>query len=613
MGARRGRPARSWALPARSRATSARRCRRRPLEFGPAGPAPAAAARVPALHATRPAGRSPRRRSTRTGDPIARAGARTARSARITPHGGGAAASGREPGRGRPSRQLVGARAARPGRPLPRRCRAAAARATLARRRGARRRTRGAGRVAVAAYEDGGDAARAVRRARAAREDAVLHYDDGARTWTREPIDVAGAGSTRSRSSRSTPRRRATPGCSARDAGRARSALFAARRRPRWEPRAARRCRPRGVDAARRPRADAADRHAPTASGSTARSAPAATDATLLPRTPTAARHRRGATTRRATTRSARASRAAQGYRSIGFAGGGVGARDLQPAPAGRRRRGQPRHLPACCAATTFVRMPGGGGSFRPQRGVQLARRRLARRPGAGRRRRRARRACARGRRPLRAPLTAAVAAPGQPRRARSTRAALAVGQDGAVAALRARRAAGRASSCSPRAAPCRKPLLRGVAWPEPGRAHAVGDLGAMWLWRAETGLWERDPAAPVGFEGNLMGVAFEPGDPQRGYAVGKEGVAAALRQDVDAGAAARRASRGATSPRSRSRARRRSSPPARDLLVNDGGGWRVDARRARAARDAAGRRAAARRRRRAARRRRGRRRRATS
>ncbi len=38
------------------------------------------------------------------------------------------------------------------------------------------------------------------------------------------------------------------------------------------------------------------------------------------------------------------------------------------------------------------------------------------------------------------------------------------------------------------------KPLLRGVAWPEPGRAHAVGDLGAMWLWRAETGLWERDP-----------------------------------------------------------------------------------------------------------------------
>ena len=69
------------------------------------------------------------------------------------------------------------------------------------------------------------------------------------------------------------------------------------------------------------------------------------------------------------------------------------------------------------------------------------------------------------------------------------------------------------------------KPLLRGVAWPEPGRAHAVGDLGAMWLWRAETGLWERDPATPVGFEGNLMGVAFQPGDPLRGYAVGKEGV----------------------------------------------------------------------------------------
>ena len=46
-----------------------------------------------------------------------------------------------------------------------------------------------------------------------------------------------------------------------------------------------------------------------------------------------------------------------------------------------------------------------------------------------------------------------------------------------------------------------------------------------MWMWRAETGLWERDPGAPVGFEGNLLDVAFEPGDPTRGYAVGKEGV----------------------------------------------------------------------------------------
>src|SRR4029077_5809265 len=39
-------------------------------------------------------------------------------------------------------------------------------------------------------------------------------------------------------------------------------------------------------------------------------------------------------------------------------------------------------------------------------------------------------------------------------------------------------------------------PRLRAVAWPTPERAYAVGDLGQMWLWRAETGLWEPDPAA---------------------------------------------------------------------------------------------------------------------
>ncbi|MDQ3632343.1 MAG: hypothetical protein M3417_13950, partial [Actinomycetota bacterium] len=68
-------------------------------------------------------------------------------------------------------------------------------------------------------------------------------------------------------------------------------------------------------------------------------------------------------------------------------------------------------------------------------------------------------------------------------------------------------------------------PTLRGVAWPEPGRNYAVGDVGAMWLWRADTGLWERDPAAPVAFDGNLMGVGFDPLDPNRGYAAGRAGV----------------------------------------------------------------------------------------
>ena len=68
-------------------------------------------------------------------------------------------------------------------------------------------------------------------------------------------------------------------------------------------------------------------------------------------------------------------------------------------------------------------------------------------------------------------------------------------------------------------------PRLRAVAWPVPGRAYAVGDLGQMWLWRGETGLWEPDPAAPYNFRGNLLGVAFDPNNAARGYAVGESGV----------------------------------------------------------------------------------------
>ena len=67
-------------------------------------------------------------------------------------------------------------------------------------------------------------------------------------------------------------------------------------------------------------------------------------------------------------------------------------------------------------------------------------------------------------------------------------------------------------------------PRLRGVAWPEPGRAYAVGDEGAMWVWRADTGLWEPDPAEPLDFHADLTGVAFSPSDPAVGYAVGKQG-----------------------------------------------------------------------------------------
>jgi hypothetical protein len=68
-------------------------------------------------------------------------------------------------------------------------------------------------------------------------------------------------------------------------------------------------------------------------------------------------------------------------------------------------------------------------------------------------------------------------------------------------------------------------PRLRAVAWPTPTRTYAVGDLGQMWLWRGETGLWEPDPATPANFRGNLLGIAFDPNNSARGYAVGEGGV----------------------------------------------------------------------------------------
>jgi hypothetical protein len=68
-------------------------------------------------------------------------------------------------------------------------------------------------------------------------------------------------------------------------------------------------------------------------------------------------------------------------------------------------------------------------------------------------------------------------------------------------------------------------PNLRGVAWPESELAFAVGDDGAMWRWNGDTDLWEPDPGKPYNFEGNLTGVAFDPNNPQRGYAIGKQGV----------------------------------------------------------------------------------------
>ena len=69
-------------------------------------------------------------------------------------------------------------------------------------------------------------------------------------------------------------------------------------------------------------------------------------------------------------------------------------------------------------------------------------------------------------------------------------------------------------------------PNLRAVAWPTPSFAYAVGDEGAMWLWRSATGLWEPDPGAPPNLiRGNFTGIAFDPEEPELGYAVGKQGL----------------------------------------------------------------------------------------
>ena len=69
-------------------------------------------------------------------------------------------------------------------------------------------------------------------------------------------------------------------------------------------------------------------------------------------------------------------------------------------------------------------------------------------------------------------------------------------------------------------------PTLRGVAWPEPERAYAVGDGAAMWVWQKATGLWQPDPGEPTNLaRANFTGIAFDPADPNRGYAIGKQGL----------------------------------------------------------------------------------------
>jgi hypothetical protein len=260
------------------------------------------------------------------------------------------------------------------------------------------------------------------------------------------------------------------------------------------------------------------------------------------------------------------------GYRSFAWPGGGLGTRivtnPLDPGGAESSNRGTYLRF----ADGEFVRMPGGGGNFRRSGAfagvdsgwlegpVEISPKtppaRLQPWPL-----------------PVRAPLADVTGAPGAPQGALDS-GALAVGIGGSVLRYLPGRGWKREFLLSAGGSVV-KANLRGIAWPEPSRAQAVGDQGAMWQWNRADDLWVQDPGIPIGFEGNLIDVAFDPADPDRGYAVGKGGVllrygkswdqevlpagfeGANLTSIAFAGSEAIVAAGG-------------------DLLVNDGGGWRV-------------------------------------
>ena len=138
-------------------------------------------------------------------------------------------------------------------------------------------------------------------------------------------------------------------------------------------------------------------------------------------------------------------------------------------------------------------------------------------------------------------------------------------------------------------------PRLRAVAWPTPTRAYAVGDsergAGEMWLWRGETGLWEMDPSMPLNFRGNLLGVAFDPANSGRGYAIGQQGVLLRygkswVQEEQDAIPPAARGASFTSIAFAGSEAivawrkliQQGQSAYTGGVIVNDGSGWKEDA-----------------------------------
>lgn len=261
------------------------------------------------------------------------------------------------------------------------------------------------------------------------------------------------------------------------------------------------------------------------------------------------------------------------GYRSFAWTGGEFGTRivtnPLDPAGGENTNRGTYLRF----AEGIFARMPGGGGNFRRSgafAGVdsgwlqgpveispKLAPTRLRSWPAA-----------------LRAPLADVTGAPGGGPGSLGT-GALAVGANGSVLRYVPGRGWKREFLLSSSGS-VNKSTLRGVAWPEPSRAQAVGDQGAMWQWNEADDLWVQDPGIPIGFEGNLMDVAFDPADPDRGYAVGKSGVLLRYGKSWDQEALPA-GYEGANLTSIAFAGSEAIVAAGGDLLVDDGGTWRVD------------------------------------
>ncbi len=140
---------------------------------------------------------------------------------------------------------------------------------------------------------------------------------------------------------------------------------------------------------------------------------------------------------------------------------------------------------------------------------------------------RRAEHACTPWPVPFRFALTALAPQPGAPSGAKAAKCWPSETAARSLAITRAR--AGSPKRCRARAASARRRACARWRGRRPNRAYAVGDsekgAGQMWLWRGETGLWEKDPAMPLNFRGNLLGIAFDPNNSARGYAVGQRGV----------------------------------------------------------------------------------------